>query len=294
VDAKRKTDCPYCGVSDIRHSHSCGRRDGIKAALGKRSSQCRERQRRFHVGPQLPDGIRTVKSGSKAEEQLRGLASRLQANREQERALASREVHSIGQVLTAVDLHLSAIAGRLSEGADASTLAADLTAVSELLASTIASSARISGELRPSILDNLGLADAITSHAREFSSRTGTQVFAKSLDKMALGPEVRILVFRLFQDILANIERHARATEVRVRLSAEGDGLVLRVGDNGRGITRAEIEDPKSLGLVEMRELALSFGGKIGIEGMPDNGTTVSVEIPLAARMEHRYNAAGM
>jgi manganese transport protein len=225
----------------------------------------------------------------RSEEQLRSLAARLQAIREQERALTSREVHDIGQVLTALDLHLSTIAGRLSEGADPSSMAGSLTAASELLASTIASSARISGELRPSVLDNLGLADAIVWQAREFSSRTGIQVFSKSLDKMQLEPEVRVLVFRLFQDILANIERHACATEVRIHLGGEDDSLVLRVRDNGKGITRAQIEDSKSLGLVEMRELALSFGGKISIDGMPGKGTTVSVEIPFDAAVAARH-----
>jgi signal transduction histidine kinase len=228
----------------------------------------------------------------RSEEQLRSLAARLQAIREQQRALTSREVHDLGQVLTALDLHLSTIAGRLSEGADPSSMAGSLTAASEILASTIASSARISGELRPSVLDNLGLADALVWQAREFSSRTGIQVFSKSLDKMALEPEVRVLVFRLFQDILANIERHARSTEVRISLAAEDDSLVLRVRDNGRGITRGQIEDPQSLGLVEMRELALSFGGKLSLDGIPGKGTTVSVEIPFDAEVAGR-NAGG-
>jgi signal transduction histidine kinase len=262
------------------------------AAFGRRPYRCSECHRRFYLCPQLPDGVRLVKGRRKAEEQLRGLASRLQANREQERTLASREVHGIGQLLTAVDLHLSTIAGRLSAGDDPSSMAANLAAASELLASSIASSARISGELRPSVLDNLGLADAIVWHAREFSSRTGIQVFSKSLDKMQLEPEVRVLVFRIFQDILANVERHAGATEVRIHLGAEDDSLVLRVRDNGRGITREQIEDPKSLGLVEMRELALSFGGKISIDGIPGKGTTVSVEIAFDAQVAGR-NAGG-
>jgi len=221
----------------------------------------------------------------RSEDQLRGLAARLQSIREQERALTSREVHEIGQLLTALEVHLSTIAGRLSAGADPASMAASLTAASELLASTIASSARISGDLRPSVLDNLGLADAIVWHAREFASRTGIQVFSKSLDRVPFEPAVRILVFRLFQDILTNIQRHARATEVRISLGAEGDSLVLRVRDNGRGITRAQIADPKSLGLAEMRELALTFGGKVSIDGMPGQGTTVSVEIPLDAQV---------
>jgi manganese transport protein len=244
----------------------------------------------------------------RSEEQLRGLAARLQAMREQERALTSREVHDIGQLLTALELHLSMMAGRLSAGADPASMAGSLAAASDLLTSTIETSARVSSELRSSVLDNLGLADAIGWQAREFSSRTGIQVFTEPLDKTPVEPDVRILVFRIFQDILANIQRHARATEVRISLGAEGDSLVLRVRDNGRGITLAQIADAKSLGLVEMRELALSFGGRLEIEGMPatdgmsgtdgmpgadgmpgtdgmpGQGTTVSVAIPLDAQ----------
>jgi PAS domain S-box-containing protein len=222
---------------------------------------------------------------SRSEEQLRGLAARLQATREQERALTAREVHDIGQVLAALDLHLSMIAGRLSEGGDPSAVKASLAAASELLSSTIATSAKICGDLRPSVLDNLGLADAIVWYAREFSSRTGIQVFAKSLDKMPVDPAVRVLVFRLYQDILANVERHAAATEVRISLGVEQDSLVLSVRDNGKGISSAQIADAASLGLVEMRELAHSFGGTITFAGTPGKGTRVSVEIPLDAQV---------
>ncbi len=221
----------------------------------------------------------------RSEEQLRGLAARLQSIRERERALTSREVHDVGQLLTALDLHLSSVAGRLSAGADPAAMAASLRAASELLTSTIASSARISSDLRPSILDNLGLADAMLWRTREFTARTGIRVVADSLDKTPMDPEVGILVFRLFEDILANVEQHSHATEVRISLSAEDDNMVLQLRDNGRGITQREILDSHSLGLVEMRELAMLFGGTVKIDGIPDKGTTVSVEVPLDAQV---------
>ena len=221
----------------------------------------------------------------RAEEQLRGLAARLQDIREKERALTSREVENIGQLLTALDLQLSVIADRLSEGADPGAMAERLKAVSQMLTSTIETSARISTELRPSLLDNLGLGVAMEWRAQEFAVRTGVQAIAESLEEAPIDPEVATAVFRIFQDILANVEQHAHATEVRFSLQRAGSGLVLRVRDNGRGITAEEIAGPKSLGLLGMRELAGLFGGTIAIGAIPGKETTVLLEIPNNARM---------
>ena len=219
-----------------------------------------------------------------AEEQLRGLAARLQIVREQERTLTSREIHDIGQLLVALDVQLSMLSDQLSEGLHAGALTECLKAASGLLASTIESTARISGELRPSVVDNLGLTAALEWHAREFESRTGIPVVSE-LEEARLDPEVRIAVFRLFQNILANIEQHARATEVRVSLRKDVEALVFQIRDNGRGITPQELADPRSLGLIEMREMVRMFGGKIHICGAPGEGTTVCLDIPVDARM---------
>ena len=220
----------------------------------------------------------------RTEASLRGLAARLQSVRESERALTSREVHDLGQILTALDLHLSTIAMRMSGGADAASLAESLTAASAILASTIASSSKISGRLRPSILDNLGLADAIVWQAQDFAERAGILISIERLDKVLVDPQVGVVVFRLLQNILSNIERHAHATELRIGLLTEDTHLVLRVSDNGRGITQEQIVSPRSFGLIEMRELSLSFGGEIRISGM-ETGTTVSVHIPQNAQI---------
>ncbi len=226
-----------------------------------------------------------VTDRKRAEEQLRGLAARLQDIREKERALTSREVENIGQLLTALDLQLSVIADRLSEGADPGAMAERLQAASELLTSTIETSARISTELRPSILDNLGLAAAMEWRAREFTIRTGIKTTSESLEDARLDPAVATAIFRIFQDILANVEQHAQATEVRFSLCHDGPGLVLRVRDNGRGITEEELAAPKSLGILGMRELAGLFGGNIDFHGIPEQETVVSLEIPDHARI---------
>ncbi len=218
-------------------------------------------------------------------QQLRDLAARLHAMREKERALTSREVHDIAQLLAALELHLSVMSAGISEGADSATVAARLKAVSELLASTIESSARISTELRPGLLDNLGLAMATHWFAQEFASRTGMEVNLEAMEEASLDPDVATAVFRIFQDILDNVERHAHAAKVRIGLWRDGADLVLEVRDDGRGITAEELADPKSLGLLALREMALSFGGKIDVRGVPGEGTRVTLRIPEHAVM---------
>ena len=219
-------------------------------------------------------------------QQLRGLAARLQAAREQERALTSRELHDLAQLLTALELQLSVMTTRISEGAEPGAVAERLKAVTELLASTIESSARLSAELRPSLLDNMGLAAALEWHAHEFASRTGIPVVSELAEGTRMDPKVAMAVFRIFEQTLANVEQHAQASEIHLSLRQEGRNLVLEVRDNGRGISAAgEIASTGSLGILGMRERALSFGGRIDIRGTPGEGTTVTLEIPDEARI---------
>jgi PAS domain S-box-containing protein len=216
--------------------------------------------------------------------QLRGLAAHLQILRETERELTSSEVHDLGQSLAALDLQLSALAGHLSEGANPYVMAERLRAVSGILESTIESSARISTGLRPSLLDDLGLAVSLDWHAQEFASRTGIRVISEGLDDVRPDPDVGIAVFRILQNTLTNVERHSQASEVHVSLRRVGRRMILKVSDNGTGIAGDKIGDPGSLGLLAMRELARQCGGRIEIHGVSEKGTTVSLEMPLDAR----------
>jgi PAS domain S-box-containing protein len=217
--------------------------------------------------------------------QLRGLAAHLQVLREKERALTSHEVHDIGQRLTALDYQLSVLAQHLAEGANPDVMAERLKTASGILGSTIESSARISTDLRPSLLDNLGLAATLEWHAREFASRTGIRAVVEALEDVRLHPDTGIAVFRILQNTLTNVERHSHASEVQISLRRVDRKLVLKVGDNGTGIANGKVADPGSLGLLEMRELALLCGGRIDIHGVSEQGTTVSLEIPLDARI---------
>jgi NRAMP (natural resistance-associated macrophage protein)-like metal ion transporter len=217
---------------------------------------------------------------SRSEQELRGLATRLQTVREDERAVVSREVHDLGQLLTALDLHLAMISQRLADGEDAGSLTGSLGAASEMLASTISSSARISRDLRPSTLDTLGLAVAIRWHAKEVASRSGMRLELGSFDHVTPEPDVSILVFRLFQGILAAIEAKGQPVEVHVSLRNEADRVALAVRARASQGARGEIDQLQSLDLIEMRELTLLYGGTVNISGTPGKGTTISVEVP--------------
>jgi PAS domain S-box-containing protein len=219
-------------------------------------------------------------------ERLRRLGARLRTLQEREREITSREIHDLGQALTALDYEFNVLAARvLSTGTDPSMLAERLKTASGLLASTIESSARISTNLRPSLLDNMGLAHTLEWHAREFARRTGIRVIPGALKDVRLDPEVQLAVFRIFQEVLTNVERHASATEVQVTMSLEAGGVILRIVDNGTGIGD-QVADPKSLGLLAIREMALLFGAGIEILGIPGIGTTVVLRIPLDAHVD--------
>jgi signal transduction histidine kinase len=136
--------------------------------------------------------------------------------------------------------------------------------------------------LRPGLLDDLGLAAAIEWQAEEFQDRTGiTCEVAVDLQEASLSRDRVTAIFRIFQETLTNVARHAKASRVDVRLDTQGDRLVLEVKDNGRGITDNEIKDPKAFGLIGMRERVLALNGECVISGRPGSGTTIVVNIPL-------------
>ncbi|WHZ22348.1 MAG: Response regulator receiver protein [Nitrospira sp.] len=214
-------------------------------------------------------------------DQLRNLTARLESVREEERILIAREIHDeLGQALTGVKLELSLLRDQLSEARPA--LLNRLESISTLVDSTSQSVRRIATELRPVVLDQLGLIPAIEWQAHEFRSRTGIQCTLDIyLRSVTLSQSGSTAMFRIFQEILTNVTRHAQASAVNITLREQAGGLILEVRDNGRGVTEAELSDPKSLGLVGMRERALLLGGETTFTGSPGTGTTVKVRIPL-------------
>lgn len=214
-------------------------------------------------------------------EQLRALSVYLQYVREEERTRIAREVHDeLGQALTGIKLDLAWLAARLPRSQR--PMLEKVADMSGHIDATIQAVRRIATELRPGILDDLGLVAAIEWQANEFQGRTGIMCRVTSnLPDRQLDADLNTAFFRIFQETLTNVIRHANATRVDVHLAGGDDAIVLTVRDNGRGITPAEIRDRRSIGLLGMGERAALLGGKVEIKGAPGQGTEVTVRIPL-------------
>jgi two-component system sensor histidine kinase UhpB len=217
----------------------------------------------------------------RSREQLRALSAYLQSAREQERTSIAREVHDdLGQTLTALKMDLSWLKKKLPERENA--LVEKTEAMTSLVDTSIQSVQRISSELRPGPLEDLGLTAAIEWQAEEFENRSGIQCEIRfDPEDIALDRNLATTIFRIFQETLTNIARHANASAVKAHLIHKDDKLQLRVSDNGKGISKEELSDPKAFGLIGMRERAFVWQGDVEITGVPDKGTSVEVSIPL-------------
>src|SRR6202035_4411607 len=217
-------------------------------------------------------------------EQFRNLAAHLLSFREEERARISREVHDeLGQSLTAVKMDLAWLAGRLPQGSG--HMLKRINSARQLADSIIQSVRRISTELRPAVLD-LGLAEALEWQVQEFQARSGIQCTVRLLTREAIESKASTAMFRIFQETLTNIARHAQATRAEVVLRKQRDWLVLLIRDNGRGFDLADSSLSNSLGLLGMRERAAILGGRMNISSAPGKGTTVTAWIPLRSAEE--------
>jgi PAS domain S-box-containing protein len=214
-------------------------------------------------------------------EQLRNLASHLQSIRDEERGRIAREIHDeLGQSLTALGMDVHWLKQRLSE--DEKPLRERATLMSDLIVETISSVKRISSELRPALLNDFGLSAAIEWQLVEFGNRTGIQFEIHSdPEDIVLDDSRSLAIFRIFQEALTNVARHAEATMVEVHLRKKDDKVEMEVRDNGKGITEERNRDPKSFGLIGMRERVHTFGGCLRISGTNNNGTFIKVIIPL-------------
>ena len=221
------------------------------------------------------------------EEKLRNLSAHVEAALEEERTGIAREIHDeLGQSLTALKMDIAWIVRRAGPGSPSLTNAAlleRLAAMSELTDGVIQRVRRISAELRPGVLDDLGLVAAIEWQAGEFEERTGTPcVIRTSAIDGAVGGRLATAIFRIFQEALTNVSRHAHAAHVEVRVEIEGGALVLEVRDDGVGITLEAAQSPRSLGLLGIRERAQRFGGTVTVGPASPRGTLVALRVPLS------------
>ena len=242
--------------------------------------------RLFGTGQDITERKRAEDEIKATNAQLRALSASLRSAREEEGARIARELHDeLGSALTSLNWDLEEIDRSLARGVqtDISRVREKISNMSSLVDSTINTIRRISSELRPSILDDLGLVEAIEWQAQQFQLRTGIVYHGDySLENVNLNREQSTAVFRIFQEALTNILRHAEATRFAVAIGREDGNVVLTVSDNGRGINEDEISGPQSLGLLGMSERAHLIGGTVSIAGIGGHGTAVRVRVPMA------------
>lgn len=220
-------------------------------------------------------------------QQLRALSIRGEVVREEERVRISRQIHDeLGHVLTGLKLDVAWAERRLDETPPSATvglLRERLRTMSGQVDAVIQTVRRIATDLRPGVLDELGLVPAIEWQTHDFQMRSGIPCdLVAEVRDLAIDADRSTAMFRIFQEILTNVARHARATRVEIRIGVHAGKIVLDVQDNGGGITEDEVSDPKSLGILGMRERARQWGGDVAIHGVPLEGTAVVVRMPIA------------
>lgn len=214
--------------------------------------------------------------------ELRGLSHRLQSIREEEKTKIAREVHDeLGQVLTALKMDLSCLEDESSR--DSKTFREKILSMGDLIDQTVHTVQRICLELRPKVLDIFGLAEAIEWQTKEFQDRTGIPCdLIMDKENVELDIERSLACYRVLQEALTNVVRHAEATHVEVRVVTVNGYVLLEVKDDGYGIEDHKVFNSHSLGLIGIRERVLLLDGEVSIRGRHGEGTLVSIKIPLS------------
>jgi signal transduction histidine kinase len=231
---------------------------------------------------------RTEEELQLSREQLRALAGRLQLVREEERSRIARDIHDVlAQELTRIKIDIAWMQRKLHQPLDKKLQKEMITKTAEMLEmtdSSITTVQRIASDLRPVGLDTLGLASAVEWQAQDFQKRTGLKCLVKLPEQeLEIDSDRATALFRIVQECLTNVIRHAQAKRVQVTLEKVDSEISLEVRDNGVGISEAKINDPAAMGLLGMRERALQFGGSLRISGKPGRGTVVKVALPIGA-----------
>jgi len=217
----------------------------------------------------------------RSQELFRNLSAHLQVVREEERTRIARKIHDdMGQALTALKIDLTWLNKKLTD--DQPLIREKLQSMVTLINETIETVHNLSEDLRPGILDDFGLSAAIEWQAEEFQKRTGIEcLISLASDESNLSKEKSTNLFRIVQESLTNVIRHANATKVEINLSEKDGRLLLEVVDNGKGITQAAVTNPKSFGLIGIKERVHSLGGEVDISGTPNAGTRLKVKMPI-------------
>ncbi|HEC18533.1 MAG TPA: PAS domain S-box protein [Gammaproteobacteria bacterium] len=267
-------------VSLIRDN--AGQAIGIVSTLSditaRKKTEEELRRHREHLEELVAERTRELET---SRQQLRDLAVHLQTVREEERARIARDVHDeFGQVLTALNMDVHWLQERITE--DQADMQRKVLSMLPLIASAIESVQRITSELRPAMLDELGLGPAIQWYMEEFQNRNAIKCQVSiELDKARLDTDRATVVFRILQEALTNVARYAGASQVTLSIDSGEDYIDMRLTDNGVGIDLSALDREDSFGLLGMRERAIAFGGTVEIKGSPGEGTTVMLHLPI-------------
>jgi PAS domain S-box-containing protein len=234
----------------------------------------------FGIQRDITDRRQAENEVIRSRQELRDLTARLQLVREEERTCLAREVHDeLGQVLTGLKMDLAWLKPRVADRREVAERVQSLIGRIDGAMDTVR---RIASDLRPSLLDDLGLVAAVEWQAQEFERSTG---ITAELEVESVQPDLddacATTAFRILQETLTNVARHARASRVHISLGVTNQELTLEVKDDGRGITKSEMASPRSLGLIGSRERAIACGGELVIQGARGKGTMVLLRIPL-------------
>ncbi len=259
------------------------RQNGEEFPIEASISLHREGEHRIHtvILRDITSRIRADEALRCSREELRELAAAAHSVREQEKSRIARELHDeLAQALTALKIDVNWVREKLP---DADPLVAGkLASMQGLLDGTVAATRRISADLRPLMLDDLGLVPAAEWLAQNFSQRTGIACeLAVGSDDLQLQDPYATAVFRILQESLTNVAKHAQATQVQITIDKDNDTITLTVEDNGRGFSPSDPRKPGSYGLLGLRERAYLLGGAFDIESKPGGGTRIEVRIPI-------------
>jgi two-component system, NarL family, sensor histidine kinase UhpB len=219
----------------------------------------------------------------RSQDQLRELSAHIQDVREEERLSLAREVHDdMGSMLTAIKMDIAWLGSRLNSTEPA--LGAKIHDIEKLVNKCASAASNISRNLRPSALDCFGIVAAIEIEAHEFKQRTGINcILDATEDGISVAPNIAITLFRIFQEALNNIMKHAQASEVKISLHNRNHNIELSVSDNGRGLSKADHLKPRSFGLRGIQERVARYDGIVNINGKQGQGTAITVTIPHSA-----------
>jgi PAS domain S-box-containing protein len=236
-----------------------------------------------------------ISARKKAEQELdesyksiRKLTSHLQNIREEERTNIAREIHDeLGQLLTVMKMDVSWLNKKIGTDAEV-PVKNKMKDLLDMIDGTVKTVRRISSELRPSLLDDLGLVAAIEWHLIEFEKRVGIKTsFTDAADEVVLPDKVKTGIFRIFQESLTNVARHAEASKITVKMECKNNMFLLKISDNGIGFDKTKVADKRTLGILGMKERSEMMGGIYDIVSTPGKGTTILVKVPLTETVQN-------